>query len=48
MSFTAGKRCAPTLIILALVTIVAFLVFLATAKSHAPRPKVNAPLHSPN
>jgi len=47
MSFTVGKRCAPTLLIIALVTIVAFLAFLLTAKSHESRPEA-APLHSPN
>jgi hypothetical protein len=47
MSFTVGKRCAPTLLIIALVIIVAFLTFLLTAKSPESRPKA-APVHSPN
>jgi hypothetical protein len=43
MTFTAGKRCSPTLVIIALVIIVAALVYLVTAKSHHCRP-VAAPI----
>jgi len=45
MTFTAGKRCAPTLVIIALVIIVAALVYLVTAKSHHYRP-IAAPVDS--
>jgi len=45
MTFTAGKRCAPTLVIIALAIIVAALVYLVTAKSHHYRP-VAAPIDS--
>jgi len=45
MPFTAGKRCAPTLVIIALVIIVAALVYLLTAKSHHYRP-IAAPIDS--
>jgi len=43
MTFTAGKHCSPTLVIIALVIIVAALVYLVTAKSHHYNP-VSAPI----
>jgi hypothetical protein len=47
MSFTVGKHSAPTLVIIALVTVVAALVYLGTARSHSYR-SVAAPVDSQN
>jgi hypothetical protein len=47
MSFTVGKRSAPTLIIIALVIIVVTLAYLVTTKGHSYSPNV-APIELQN